>query len=349
MKLKINLKNLIIGSCKTVANSFLIMTLLSCKMIASSNEGKQKVENFYIHKNCKVIEKSLIKFDKDNVKLSHAQTFDYSRFQTVIGTISGVFIKDANCGNRILSVSKDLSNYTKVMILTSLFHAEMNEVAKEFANQNSLNNQFRNLNLKNITDNLGIKNIIPNADSGMNNLLIGAYYATGDDVYLKNLLHNFKTKNKEKVKDAIRVGLVTGKFGFGLSPPGHKSKMLGSLKKKYYTDQNSESLLQFMTMSSAFWALNSIAKDDKNVAEYLNSFFLDGDLKKIFLTEQNHFSNYLTILMLDIVLGKEETEKLTTNNEGENRKFIINKNKKLIADYEEFKELNLKELTNEKN
>ena len=45
-----------------------------------------------------------------------------------------------------------------------------------------------------------------------NDLLIGAYMATGDTTFISRILDNYKNAEDSRVKDAFRVGLMGGKF-----------------------------------------------------------------------------------------------------------------------------------------
>ena len=91
------------------------------------------------------------------------------------------------------------------------------------------------------------------------------------------------------------------------------------------------------------FGINSLAQNDKNLAGHLKQFFLEGELKDIFLIEQNHFSNYLTGLVMDAAdFGKSDKKPLAK--EEVNRQEFAKRNKKLIADYENLKEPNLMEL-----
>jgi hypothetical protein len=294
---------------KSIANALiLLLALSSCKTMASSSPDKHKLENFYTHKDCTAIERSLITFDKNNTKLS-TKTPDNSG--SIIGILSGVFIKDNDCREKILSLSEGFSDNTKIIIFTSLFRAELPDIAKTFAQHYFPN--YRIEQLKGFGES-SIKSVVLNYDdASKNDLLIGAYFATGDDIYLKNMLHNFKTQKKDKIKDVIRVAMVIEKFGFSLSPSSHQSKMWESIKNKYYSPKNPNSVVNFITMSSLFWALNSIAKNDENVAKYLKSFFVDNELEAIFLNEQTNFYNYSMALVLSIAKIKDQKINMLVN------------------------------------
>ena len=148
------------------------------------------------------------------------------------------------------------------------------------------------------------------------------------------MLYNFKTEKKEKIRDVIRVALVSGKFGVSLSPKNHNSKMLEVLKRKYSSKEDPKAILGFMTMSSGLWVLNSISKSDDGIKKYLNSFFLDGELRDIFLSEQTYLSIYMKALTPKLN-SIEEPNTYTALNQA-----LVKKDKKIISDYEGLRDLN---------
>ncbi len=317
-----------------------LIALLLVSACATVQKDEQKMENFYTHKNCKVVRDFLISFDKNYApKLSRGKIFDYSNSQALIGELSGIFVTDQICTKKILSVSNKLSGYTKVAILSALIYAEYNEAAKEFAVRHSLSPQ-----LEHFKDRKGIKLTVSEYHPSTNDLLIGAYKATGDNLYIDNILQNFKTADIRMVKDAIRYGFVISKFGSSSSPyKDHHAKIIQSLKKKYYKEKDPKPFSRLMTLSTAFWALKSLAANDNNLASHLKDFFAEGDMKSILLIEQNNFSNYLTGLVMDMSDVGKFNKKSLTKEEKKGWEFV-NKNKKLIADYEELKEPNMMEL-----
>jgi len=326
---------------KTTRITKLIVILLLLGSCTSQHKVEKRVEDFRTHKSCVVVQNFLTKFDKDYApKFSQGKIFDYSNFQWLIGELSGIFITDQTCTRKILSARNRLSGYTKVAILNALIRAESYEAAKEFSSKNSLNRQ-----LEHFRDTKSIKTTISEFQPTTNDLLIGAYSSTGDNLYIDNILQNFKTADKKMVKDAIRFGFMYSKFGKPSSPDkDHFANIAQSLKKKYYNEKDPKPFSRLMTLSTAFWALNSLAQNDKNLAKHLKQFFLEGELKDIFLIEQNHFSNYLTGLVIDAVdIGKSDKKSLAK--EEVNRQEFAKINKKLIADYENLKEPNVMELT----
>ncbi len=322
----------------------IIINLALILLLAGSCTPKQKIEDFRTHKNCRVVQNFLTKFDKDYAsKFSKNKIFNYSNSQGLIGELSGIFITDQPCTRKILSFSNKLSDYTKVAILKALIGAESYEAAKEFSSKNYLNRQ-----LEHFQDTKSIKTTISEFLPATNDLLIGAYNSTGDNLYLDNILQNFKTADKKMVKDAIRFGFMYSKFGKPFSPDkdrfaNHFANIAKSLKEKYYNKKDPKPFSRLMTLSTAFWALNSLAQNDRNLSRHLKQFFLEGELKDIFLIEQNHFSNYLTGLVMDAVdIGK--SDKILLTKEEINLQEFVKKNKKLIADYENLKEPNVMEL-----
>ena len=237
---------------KTKKITKLIAIFLLITSCSAQQKLEQKIEDFRIHKNCRVVQNFLIKFDKDYApKFSQGKIFDYSNSQGLIGELSGIFITDQPCARRILSTSNRLSGYTKVAILSALIRAESYEAAKEFSSKNSLNRQ-----LEHFQDTKSIKTTISEFQPTTNDLLIGAYNSAGDILYIDNILQNFKTADKKMVKDAIRFGFMYSKFGKSSSPnKDHFANIAKSLKKKYYNEKDPKPFSRLMTLSTAFWAL----------------------------------------------------------------------------------------------
>lgn len=132
-----------------------------------------------------------------------------------------------------------------------------------------------------------------------NDLLIGAYMATGDLSYIDHVLDNLRTSRDGMAADAIRIGLVMGKFGN--APPGRPNVMTIAACRKYGCPKNqpSRDVMRAMTIASAVWAIGSLANNDVPIKQELDRFFLnDPPLSAIYTTEQNAFARYLTLVTL---------------------------------------------------
>ncbi|TPM25112.1 hypothetical protein [Mesorhizobium sp. B2-3-4] len=132
-----------------------------------------------------------------------------------------------------------------------------------------------------------------------NDLLIGAYMATGDLSYVDHILENLRDSRDGMAADAIRMGLLMGKFGG--PAPGRPNIMTIAACRKYGCPRNqpSEDMMREMTIASAVWAVGSLAKNDVAIKQELDRFVrADLRLSAIYETEQNAFARYLTLVTL---------------------------------------------------
>ncbi|UCI08215.1 hypothetical protein [Mesorhizobium sp. B1-1-8] len=145
-----------------------------------------------------------------------------------------------------------------------------------------------------------LKTVVPVSVPLDNDLLLGAYMATGDLSHIDRILENLRTSRDGMAADAIRIGLIMGKFG-GAVAPGRPNIMIVAACRKYGCPRNQPSMdmMRSLTIASAVWALQSIAKNDVSVKKELNRFFQnDPHLAAIFTREQSAFANYLTLVGL---------------------------------------------------
>lgn len=150
-----------------------------------------------------------------------------------------------------------------------------------------------------------------------NDLLIGAYMATGDLSYIDHILENLRTSRDGMAADAIRIGLVMGKFG-GAGAPGRRNIMIIAACWKYGCpkSQASKDMMRTLTMASAVWAIGSLAKNDVAIKQELDRFFqTDSRLAAIFAKEQNAFTNYLTLVTLWTVKKDQSLDAALTDYE----------------------------------
>ena len=131
-----------------------------------------------------------------------------------------------------------------------------------------------------------------------NDLLIGAYATSGDSNYLNRILENFLTADAEMARVAIRMALMQGKFGPTLTPKGRKKIIADAMCQKFNCKSNITNSLRLLTLSSGFWALNSLSKKDAAVQTTMMDFFTKTpQLMSIIQNEQREFGNYLTLLI----------------------------------------------------
>lgn len=141
----------------------------------------------------------------------------------------------------------------------------------------------------------------PRANPGENDFLIGAYMASGNVERLRRILMNFSDADDGMTRDALRLGLMMGKFGPRALPPERASGNPGAaLCEKYSCKSNPEAMLRVGTLATGFMALGALARNDPAIDGALRGFFADdARLNGLLKSEQAAQGNYLTALALD--------------------------------------------------
>jgi hypothetical protein len=128
--------------------------------------------------------------------------------------------------------------------------------------------------------------------------LIGAYMASGDKAFIQRILENFSGADDGMASDAMRMGYMNSKFGPNLTPKGREENVMARAGcAKYQCKTDPAKFLRVLTLSSAFWALQSLAQGDDGIKKTFAGFFArDTRLKNLLAAEQATFENYLTAL-----------------------------------------------------
>jgi hypothetical protein len=184
--------------------------------------------------------------------------------------------------------------YSQHLCLEALFRAGLAEDARQFAALHNLNEIASRYAAWNIPT---VRKVEPKSLPAENDLLIGAYLASGNTDFIKKILGNYTSADDDMVSDALRSSFMHSKFGAKLTPQGRKTVMPQSLCIKYKCKEDPKKFMRVMTLSTAHWALSSLAAKDagikKTVIEFFNS---DERLKKLFMAEHAAFGNYVTML-----------------------------------------------------
>lgn len=192
-------------------------------------------------------------------------------------------------------LKKDTSDDVKSIYLMALFRAGLIDEAKGYAEKKSFTESFEKFKSFAIPT---LKHVKPNADASENDLLIGAYMASGNTDYIEAILANYTGAPDAMVSDAFRVALMHDKFGPNLTPPGRENTMAHAACKKYDCKAHLNDFMHVMTLSSAFWAVQSLAHEDEGIKKTLLKFLGDNKhLKQLLADEQNAFGNYVTMLI----------------------------------------------------
>lgn len=227
---------------------------------------------------------------------------------TIIGFFAALF--DGSPELRRTLLDGVPSDRAAGIYLAALRKAGLTDDARRFASSRRLEDRAA-------TDIIVLKDVLPASVPSDNDLLLGAYMATGDMSHIDHILENLRTSRDGMAADAIRIGLVMGKFG-GAGAPDRPNLLIIAACRKYGCPKNQPSMdmMRSLTLASAVWALESLAKNDAAVRQELDRFF-EGNprLAAIFAREQNAFANYLTFVALWPVKKDESLDAALTDYE----------------------------------
>jgi hypothetical protein len=221
---------------------------------------------------------------------------------TLIGFLAGLFRSSPQERDRILSA--ETSDYLKSIDLVSLYRAGLADEAEKFAKAN---------NLSALADKVrampALEIVKPLSTPADNDLLIGAYMASGDTAFIQRVLANYSSADDGMVSDGLRMGFMMSKFGGNLTPKGRDAVMPRAARDKYQSDLTK--LLRVMTLGTALWSLQSLSQQDDGMKKTLDEFFTnDPRLKNLFAIEENAFANYLTTIIGLTALKEAPAENL---------------------------------------
>lgn len=224
---------------------------------------------------------------------------------TAIGFLAQVFSTSPAEKQRILS--GESSPYVRSVDLLALYRAGLIDDAQKFASENQLPPVLAKIDASRVAPLATVK---PSSNPADNDLLIGAYMASGDTTLIERILGNFSGLDDETVSDALRMGLVTSNFGPSLTPKGRENVMAPAGCAKYQCKPDPTKYLRVLTLSSAFWALQSLAQRDESVRKAFYGFFTsDPRMNKLLAAEQAAFSTYTTALFMVSAIKPEQVSK----------------------------------------
>ena len=222
---------------------------------------------------------------------------------TIIGFLAYLLKDSAHERDRILKAEP--SEYVKSLKLVSLYRAGLPELAEKFAAANNLLALSEKLRAAHF---LALDAVRPSSSPGDNDLLIGAYMASGDTTFIRRILENYSSADDGMVGDAFRIGFMTSKFGTSLAPKGRENVTLQVACAKYECKADQTKLFRVMTLATAIWSLQSLANQDKGIEKTLTDFLArDARVKTLFAAEQTAFSNYLAAIVVVTTLKDDHT------------------------------------------
>ena len=131
--------------------------------------------------------------------------------------------------------------------------------------------------------------------------------ASGDTALIARILENFSSADDGMVSDAMRLGFMNSKFGPSVTPKDRPNVMAPRPAQKYQCKTDPAKFFRVLTLSSAFWALQSLGRQDDGIKKTFAGFFeRDARLKKLLAGEGAAFGNYLTALTMFSVFKPDQ-------------------------------------------
>ena len=210
----------------------------------------------------------------------------------LLGFFADLFANDAAERARILAL--DVPPQAKPLFVEALYEAGLETEAETYGNANGFPFAVQSMQGKGA---VLLKQIKPIADAYENDVLIGAYMASGNTGYIKSILGNFLSASDGMIRDSLRIAMMHTKFGPAIRPPGRENVMMPAACQKYECKKDLHGLMRVLTLSSAFWAMQSLSRQDEAIEATFSGFFEnDARLKRLLAVESNGFANYLTAL-----------------------------------------------------
>jgi hypothetical protein len=271
------------GAFRSVSFSLVLLTFL-CPEVAIS-AGQECMASYYRTKSPTCIDGILVEF-----RQAPRAGFDSN---TLIGFLAELFRSSPQERDRILSAEP--SDYFKSVHLVSLYRAGLSDEAEKFAMQNNLSALVDKVRATHLP---ALEAVRPSSTPADNDLLIGAYMASGDTAFIQRVLENYSSADDGVVSDGLRIGFMLSKFGPGLTMKGRDAVMAQTACDKYQCRSDATKLRRVMTLGTALWSLQSLSQQDNGIKKTLSDFFAnDTRLKRLFAIEQNAFANYLTAII----------------------------------------------------
>jgi hypothetical protein len=270
---------------------FLIFALVSLVMqgIATAAGSPDCFNTFYQTKDATCIDAMVDTIRKQEASGNQAR----APSEAVIGFLAQIFGDYPQHKERILA--QDATPRLKSVYLAALFRAGKLEEAKRYADAIGWPDGFKRY----VDDKVAtLKSAKPFSYPGENDLLIGAYMASGNAEYVTRILANYKSAADGMVSDAIRISLMSSKFGATLTPPGRQTAMMLAACERYQCKANPSSLMRVMTLATGLWAVRSLAQRDDGIKSALADFFKgDQRIQQLSAREDAAFANYLTMVV----------------------------------------------------
>jgi hypothetical protein len=276
------------GSVRRTSSAF-ALALLCLFLAGGIARAQQCMSSYYREKSPACLDEVLAQLRQKQPNL---------RSETVIGFLAQTLRSSPPERERILKAES--SDYVKSVLILSLYRAGLPEDAQKFAaanNQSELSEKWREMRL------VTLDTAKPSSGPGDNDLLIGAFMASGNIALVQRILDNYSSADDAMAADGLRIGLMMSKFGATMVPKERTAVTVQAACARYRCKEDQTKLVRVMTLATALWSLQSLSAQDERVKKALSDFFArDARLKTLFANEQRAFGNYLAAIFVVLSL-----------------------------------------------
>jgi len=234
-------------------------------------------------------------------QIRDAPSWPKSEPKTLIGFLAQLFRSSPDEKRRV--ISSERSEYLRAIYLQALYRAGLHDDAENFARTYGGLPGLRNFEILKLPP---VDEVRPSLAPGDNDLLIGAYMASGNTVFIERILENFSSADDSLASDGLRMGLMQYKFGPTFVPKERGTVTMAAACDKYQCKGNPAKLYRLLTLSTAIWAMQALGKSDEGISKTAASFFeRDKRLKELLTAEQTALGNYIVAVALVTALKSD--------------------------------------------
>jgi hypothetical protein len=236
-------------------------------------------------------------------QIRDAPSWPKSEPTTLIGFLAQLFRVSQDERERVLHAES--SEYLRWVYLKALYRAGLVNDAEVFARRYSMLPGLRNLEIIRLVP---LEEVRPSSSPADNDLLIGAYMASGETVFIERIVENFSSADDSLASDGLRMGFMQYAFGPTFVPKDRQTVTAAAACEKYQCKTNPAKLYRLLTLSSAFWAMQALGKNDEGVSKTVTGFFeRDRRLKGLLTAEKTALGNYEIAITMLVTLKSDHS------------------------------------------
>ncbi len=184
---------------------------------------------------------------------------------SVYGFLGGLWLQD-NAFDVVLQ-KKITSKPQQIFYSKLLYLMDERQKAVAYARQYNVHTEYKEVVDGGLPP---LKQLKPQAFPGGNDMLIGAFFATGDDYYIENIFTSFEGQKEADIASALRYAYLNASF----VPQGYPAdKVQDDLCKRYACKKDDTRYLHVLTMASALWALESLSEAHPIIKNKMKNFY----------------------------------------------------------------------------